>query len=63
MTNIGKRRSEAGLWRIESAEHYNIIKLLALVYDKPFGMERKFNLLRKMFNDYNSTSHWEEGIV
>lgn len=63
MTNIGKKRSEAGLWRIESAEHYNIIKLLALVYDKPFGMERKFNLLRKMFNDYNSTSHWEEGIV
>lgn len=55
MTNINKRRSKAGLWRIETAEHYNIIKLLALVYDKPFGMERKYNSIRKMFNDYNST--------
>ena len=63
MTDIRKRRSEAGLWRIETAEHYNIIKLLALVYDKPFGMQRKFSSIRKMFNDYNSTSQVEEGIV
>lgn len=55
MTNINKRRGEAGLWRIETAEHYNIIKLLALVYDKPFGMKRKYSSIRKMFNDYNST--------
>ena len=63
MININKRRSVAGLWRIETAYDSNIIKLLALVYDRPFGMGRKFDQIRKMFNDYNSTSHWEEGIV
>lgn len=63
MTNIDKRRSKVGLWRIETAEYYNIIKLLALVYDKPFGMERKYNSIRKMFNDYNSTPQMEDCIV
>lgn len=63
MENINKRQSKAGLWRIETAKQNNIVKLLELVYDKPFGMSRKFDLIRKMFNDYNSTSHEEEGIV
>lgn len=30
-----------GLWKIGSANHNNILKLITLSYDKPFGMERK----------------------
>lgn len=42
-----------GLWRIDTANQQNIFKLLALVYDRPYGMSRKYNLIRKMFRDYN----------
>ena len=34
----------------------NIIKLIVLCYDKPFGMSRKYKHLRKMFRDYNKDS-------
>ena len=46
-------QSEAGLWRIDTANQQNILKLLTLVYDIPYGMQRKYNLLREMFRDYN----------
>ena len=62
------RQNETGLWRLETANHWNILKLIAIVYDKPFGMSRKYKLLRKTFNDYNKTSlpiyeDKDEGIV
>lgn len=40
-------------YRVETAYYPNLLKLLALVYDKPFGMSRKYELIRKMFRDYN----------
>ena len=45
--------STEGLWRIDTADQHNMFKLLALIYDKPYGMSRKYVLLRKMFRDYN----------
>lgn len=46
-------QSETGLWRIDTANQQNILKLLIFVYDKPYGMNRKYNLLRETFRDYN----------
>lgn len=46
-------QSETGLWRIDTANQQNMLKLLILVYDKPYGMSRKYNLLRETFRDYN----------
>ena len=65
MKDIKKHVNENGLWRIETALQENIQKLLALSYNKPFGMNRKYNKLTKMFRDYNSTSLFnkDEGIV
>lgn len=45
-----------GMWVLSSSNHNNILKLIALSYDKPFGMNRKYNELRQTFNDYNSGS-------
>lgn len=45
-----------GLWKIGSANHNNILKLITLLYDKPFGMERKYKEIRKTFNDYNNSA-------
>lgn len=49
-------QSETGLWRIDTANQQNILKLLILVYDKPYGMSRKYNLLRETFRDYNKNN-------
>lgn len=38
---------------VESYRKDNMLKLIALCYDKPFGMIRKYEKLRKTFNDYN----------
>ena len=46
-------QSDTGLWRIDTANQQNILKLLSLVYDKPYGMSRKYNLIRETFRDYN----------
>jgi len=46
-------QSEQGLWRIDTANQQNILKLITLIYDVPYGMNRKYNLLREMFRDYN----------
>ena len=54
MIDIHKRQNiETGMWRVETSNQYNILKLIALVYNKPFGMNRKYNELRKTFRDYN----------
>lgn len=65
MEDIHKRQSKAGLWRIETSNQYNILKLIALVYNKPYGMNRKYNILRKTFRDYNSDAllNKDDGIV
>ena len=65
MEDIHKRQSKAGLWRIETSNQYNILKLIALVYNKPYGMNRKYNILRKTFRDYNNDAllDKDDGIV
>ena len=66
MNNIHMRINENGLYRIETAEQYNIFKLISLCYNKPFGMSRKYKKLRKMFRDYNNDfllEKEEDGIV
>ena len=42
-----------GIWRITTADKGNLLKLIALSYNKPFGMSRKYNELRETFRDYN----------
>lgn len=54
MVDIHKRQNKSGIWRIETSNQYNLLKLIALVYNKPFGMMRKYNELRKTFRDYNN---------
>ena len=65
MDDISIRISSEGLYRIETANQYNILKLIALVYNKPFGMNRKYNNLRKTFRDYNNDAllDKDDGIV
>ena len=65
MIDIHKRQTESGIWRIETSNQYNILKLIALVYNKPFGMMRKYNKLRKTFRDYNNDTLLDkvDGIV
>lgn len=53
MEDIHICQNEQGIYRIESANQYNILKLIAIVYNKPFGMNRKYMELRKTFRDYN----------
>ena len=60
MINIHIRKNNYGLWRIESAYQPNIYKLISMSYNKPFGMMRKYNLLRQTFRDYNGISLLEE---
>lgn len=54
MKDIRVTYTKEGLYRIETALQDNILKLISLVYDKPFGMRRKYEKIRKMFRDYNS---------
>lgn len=65
MDDISIRINNEGLYRIETANQYNILKLIALVYNKPFGMNRKYNSLRKTFRDYNNDAllDKDDGIV
>lgn len=54
------------LYRVETANSLNILKIIALVYNQPFGMARKYNKIRKTFRDYNSNLLLyteEDGIV
>lgn len=45
--------NEEGVWRLDTANQLNILKLIANIYDMPYGMSRKYDLLRKTFRDYN----------
>ena len=65
MDDISIRVNGEGLYRIETANQYNILKLIALVYNKPFGMNRKYTNLRKTFRDYNNDAllDKDDGIV
>ena len=65
MDDISIKISSEGMYRIETANQYNILKLIALVYNKPFGMNRKYNNLRKTFRDYNNDAllDKDDGIV
>ena len=65
MDDIRISQQENGIYRIETANQYNILKLIAIVYNKPFGMNRKYNELRKTFRDYNNDTllDKDDGIV
>ncbi len=65
MDDIHIHQTEQGIYRIETANQYNILKLIAIVYNKPFGMNRKYNTLRKTFRDYNNDAllDKDDGIV
>ena len=65
MDDIRVSQQENGIYRIETANQYNILKLIAIVYNKPFGMNRKYNELRKTFRDYNNDAllDKDDGIV
>ena len=41
------------LYSVGSADQGNIQKLLALSYNKPFGMMRKYKEITETFRDYN----------
>lgn len=55
MKDIHKRQTAQGIWRIDSSNQQNILKLISIVYDKPFGMMRKYTKLRETFRDYNTS--------
>ena len=52
MTDININKSRE-LYTLGSAESNNILKLISLSYNKPFGMARKYDKIRKTFRDYN----------
>lgn len=41
------------MYSIKTADQQNVQKIIALCYNKPFGMMRKYNKLRQTFRDYN----------
>ena len=51
--NTNKNKDKV-LYDIKIADQGNIQKIIALCYNKPFGMNRKFIKLRQMFRDYNN---------
>lgn len=53
MIDIHKALDRENIYRIETADIENIEKLIALSYNKPFGMIRKYEEIRKTFRDYN----------
>lgn len=60
MSDIHKRQdTQSKIWRIESANQSNILKLIAIVYNMPYGMGRKYKEIRKTFRDYNGESYWD----
>lgn len=67
MQDIRITKNQDDLYRIETANTLNIFKLISLVYNQPFGMNRKYKKIRKMFRDYNNDflndEKKEDGIV
>ncbi len=56
MKDIHITQSETGVWYASTSLLTNMQKLYSLIYDKPFGMSRKYNRLREMFRDYNKSN-------
>lgn len=55
MQDINIHLNKSNLYIIETYQILNIFKLLALSYNKPFGMQRKYNKIRETFRDYNNS--------
>lgn len=51
-----KQSNINNIWIVETSLQTNIFKLMAIVYDRPYGMSRKYNYLREMFRDYNKSN-------
>lgn len=58
-----RQREQDNIYKIDTANQYNIFKLIAIVYNKPFGMFRKYSELRKTFRDYNKDFFIEEKCI
>lgn len=55
MQDICVHQGKNNLYTVETYQILNIFKLLALSYNKPFGMQRKYNKIRETFRDYNNS--------
>lgn len=53
MRDVKINQAQSGIWCVGTSLNTNIMKLIGIIYDKPFGMSRKYNRLREMFRDYN----------
>lgn len=53
MKDISIKQQANKIWIVSTSLQSNMFKLIALVYDKPYGMMRKYNKLRETFRDYN----------
>lgn len=51
--DVTEKEGHNTLYNICTADPCNIAKLKAIVYDRPYGMARKYNKLREMLRDYN----------
>ena len=49
---LNETNGHAPMWRVELTNTEDFYKLKAVIYDKPFGMNRKYALLREMLRDY-----------
>lgn len=54
LSQVSITKSKEGLYKLSTAAQDDILKLITLVYEKPFGMARKRDKLIEMFRDYNS---------
>lgn len=50
-----KIHNNSNIFIVESYQRNNLVKLLTLCYNKPFGMMRKYNKIRETFRDYNNS--------
>lgn len=53
MKDMHAYQATNGTWRVDTALEYNLRILKDIIYSQPYGMARKFEKLREMFNDYN----------
>ena len=51
--DISIHQRKTNIYSVETYKKDNMLKILALVYNKPYGMNRKYEKFRKMFRDYN----------
>lgn len=56
MEDMHIREVRKNFWVVETSLVTNVYKLMAIIYNKPFGMYRKYNHLREMFRDYNKSN-------